>query len=235
VGGLLGLALFLPAWGFSLLVMLHPPAGWFSWPAGMALLLLAMGTLLTGALHLDGLGDWADGFFGAREKDKVLAIMKDPRKGSFGVIAVVLVLLAKWAAFARLVEGSGIPEWIIAAMVVSRFCQVDLAASLPYARAEGGTAAPFVAGARWWHRLVAWLLTLAICIGACGPAGAAAPVLGWIMMRLFRRHCRRRVGGVTGDLLGACSELVETGLLLAAAAAAAELGNFTGWLWLRVL
>lgn len=235
VGGLLGLLVFLPAWGLELVGDQWPEVGVYKWPAGLAALLVLFGALLTGGLHLDGLADWADGFFGAREREKILAIMKDPRKGTFGVAALVLVLLLKWAALARIVEWTGLLPWIIAVAATSRFCQVELAASLPYARAEGGTAAPFVTGARPWHRVVAFILVMAVCVGACGPAGAGAPLVGWMVMRFFRRRWRKRIGGVTGDLLGAGSELVETALLFIAAAAGPELGNWTGWMWLRVL
>jgi adenosylcobinamide-GDP ribazoletransferase len=235
VGGLIGGLVFLPAWGLELAGRHWSAVGVYKWPAGVAALLVTLAALLTGGLHLDGLADWADGFFGAREREKILAIMKDPRKGTFGVVALILVLLAKWAALARIVEWSGLLPWIVAAAAASRFCQVELAASLPYARAEGGTAAPFVSGAKWWHRVVAFVLVMAVCMAACGPAGAGAPLVGWIIMRFFRRRWRKRIGGVTGDLLGAGSELVETALLFIVAAAGPELGNWTGWIWLRVI
>jgi adenosylcobinamide-GDP ribazoletransferase len=96
--------------------------------------------------------------------------------------------------------------------------QVELATSLPYARQEGGTAAPFVNGGRAWHRFIALLLGLALLCCFCRPAAAlAAFTAGWLMCRIFGWRCKRRFGGVTGDLLGACSEIVETAVLFGGA------------------
>lgn len=228
VGALIGLIMFLPAWacqvpGKELLQDIEP------WPAGIALVMLAFGVLVTGGLHLDGVGDWADGFFGARKRERVLEIMKDPRVGSFGVIALVLVLLAKWAALTRIVGTEASLNWVIVAAIASRYAQVELAASLPYARAEGGTAGAFVDGAGMRHRVWALLLALIGCGVCCGPAGFAALAIAWILIRSFRRYCRSRIGGVTGDLLGAGSELVETTLLMLAAAFGTLAAPFTGW------
>ncbi|MHC4917795.1 MAG: adenosylcobinamide-GDP ribazoletransferase [Planctomycetota bacterium] len=217
------------------------PAGWaalfraIAWPGGMALVMLALWTVLTGGLHLDGLADWADGFFGSRDREKTLAIMKDSRVGAFGAIALVVVLLAKWAALSRLVEGGGewaLARWLIAVLASSRAVQVDLAASLPYARPEGGTAGRFTEGAGLRHRVAALAVALVLSVLACGPLGAAATVAAWLLGRAFAWYCRRRVGGITGDLLGAATEIVEVVLLMAIAAAANPLTAFSGWRFL---
>jgi len=185
------------------------------WPEATAVIVVLGGALLTRGLHLDGLADCADGFWGARDKEKVLAIMKDPRVGAFGVIALVLVLLAKWVCVTRLVAGGGAP-WIVAACVISRALQVDLAVAQPYARDGGGTAAPFVQGAGVRHLLLAILAAglLLAGIGRGNPIYLAAFAAAWLMARVFGAWCRRRVGGITGDLLGAGSELTETAVLL---------------------
>jgi len=107
---------------------------------------------------------------------------------------------------------------------------VDLACALPYARAEGGKAGPFVAGARPVHRLLALVAALAVLLGALGPAGVPALAVALAVGRLFGLWCSRRVGGITGDLLGAASELVETALLVACAAFGGELVKLTGWM-----
>ena len=203
-----------------------------AWPGGMAVGLLVLWTVLTGGLHLDGLADWADGFFGSRDREKTLAIMKDSRVGAFGVIALVLVLLAKWEALGRLVSGgpeSMLAQWFVAVLASSRAVQVDLAASLPYARPEGGTAGRFTEGAGLGHRLAAMAAALVLSVAACGPLGAAAPVAAWVLGRAFAWYCRRRVGGITGDLLGAATEIVEVVLLVAVAAAAGPLVTYSGW------
>ncbi|MBN1673960.1 MAG: adenosylcobinamide-GDP ribazoletransferase [Kiritimatiellae bacterium] len=198
-------------------------AGWVvqryvapDWPAAVALTVVVLQVLITRGLHLDGVADWADGFWGARDRAKVLAIMKDPRIGSFGMAAASLTLLAKWTAFARL-AALGMLAWVIAACVVSRTVLVALAARLPYARVEHGTAGSFVEGARVWHYLIASGSALVLLTAGFGPAGGVALGVGWLAACVFGLWCRRRVGGITGDLLGAANELVELLILFAAA------------------
>jgi adenosylcobinamide-GDP ribazoletransferase len=185
------------------------------WPQGTALAVLAAGVLLTRGLHLDGLSDFVDGFWGSRDRTRTLEIMKDPRMGAFGGIALVLVILTKWACYTRLVE-SRLTFWVIPACVLSRWVMVWLAATLPYARAQGGTAAPFVREARPLHLAVAFVLTLLLMIGMRAPL--AVPMLGLsvALAIAFTAWFRRRLGGVTGDLLGASNELVEVAILLGA-------------------
>ncbi len=210
VGLTLGLVLY------GVVILFYDVLG-VKWPEGVAAILVAVGALLTGCLHLDGLSDWADGFGGGRDRDRVLGIMKDSHVGAFGVVTTVCVLLVKWACFARLVDME-CAGWIIAAYVVSRTIQVDLAVSMPYARSVGGTAGPFVADARGRHLITAMLLAGILLLAACGLRQMLIAVLGgWLIGRWFSSLCRRRVGGVTGDLLGACSEIVETTILLAGA------------------
>ncbi|MBM4143879.1 MAG: adenosylcobinamide-GDP ribazoletransferase [Lentisphaerae bacterium] len=207
VGLLLGAILWAVARGAMALTPLF-------WPEAAGVLVVVGGAVLTRGLHLDGLGDWADGFWGARDKEKVLAIMKDPRTGAFGVVALVSVLLGQWVCVTRLASAGGL-EWILVAYVISRTMQVDLAVAHPYARAEGGTGAPFVAGARPKHLLVAILVAgaLLLAVGRGAPVCLVALLIAWLMTRLFGFRCRRRIGGITGDLLGAGSVLTETTVL----------------------
>jgi len=195
------------------------------WPFGLAVLLVMAGVLLTRGLHLDGLADWADGFWGGRDREQVLRIMKDPCIGSFGAMALVLVMLAKWVGYVGLIFDPDGWRWIAAAFVVSRTMQVDLACTWDYARAEGGTAAKFVEGAGWRELAPALVVCLATLIVLAWPRWVFLLVLPvcWLATRLFGMWCRRKIGGITGDLLGACSELVETGVLF--------LGSFTGMSW----
>jgi adenosylcobinamide-GDP ribazoletransferase len=207
VGLLLGSILYAIVYGAGL-VLDNP------WPEGIAAVVLGCSVLLTRAIHLDGLGDWADGFGGRGDRQKILAIMKDPHTGSFGVVAIVVVLLIKWVALTRLVEGD-IPIFIIVAFVISRAMMAELASTLPYARSEGGTAAPFVKNARPAHRFFSLGAAIVLSVVLAGPvAGSVFFGIGWMTCRLFGYWCRRRLGGVTGDLLGACNEIVETMILL---------------------
>lgn len=185
-----------------------------TWPEGLAILAVVAGVFLTRAIHLDGLADWADGFWGSRERERVLAIMKDPHIGSFGTVAVVSLILAKWVFLVPLIA-AGETSWIIAAFVISRTMPVVLLAAEPYARCEGGTAAPFARGAGQKHLAVAMLLATVLLVLFCGLQWIWPAVIlaGWGFARLFGAWCRMRVGGVTGDLLGACTEIVESGVL----------------------
>lgn len=191
------------------------------WPEGSAVLAIVVGVLLTRGIHLDGLADWADGFWGSRDRERVLAIMKDPHIGSFGALAVVCVVLAKWVFLVRLIAAGSL-GWIIAAYTVSRTMPVVLLVAEPYARAGGGTAAPFARGAGQKHLAFAMLQALILVPLLCGCQWTwpAALLAGWGFTRIFGSWCRKRVGGITGDLLGACTEIVETAIMAAGAIAA---------------
>jgi adenosylcobinamide-GDP ribazoletransferase len=221
VGGVLGLLVYGLAVGVSRL------AG--GWAQGAALAVALGGAGLTRGFHLDGLADWADAFGGGWTPQRALEIMKDPHVGAFGVAAVAAALLAKWTAALRLAEAGGL-GWVVAAYVSSRTMMVELASALPYARPDG-TGAAFVREATWARRLVALVCGAALLAGIWGPAGGFVCALSWGFARLFGLWCRRRVGGVTGDLLGACCELTETLVLLSAAIAvpwAARLDTWSG-------
>ncbi len=224
-----GLVLGLVIWGtIDLATLATGPA----WPEAPAILALVAGVILTRAIHLDGLADWADGFWGSRDRERVLAIMKDPQVGSFGTVAVVSLLLAKWVFLVRLIAaGAGI--WIIAAYVVSRTMPVVLLATEPYARGNGGTAAPFARGASRKHLVLAMLLAVILTLLFCGLHWVWPVVIlaCWGLTRLFGRWCRGRVGGITGDLLGACTEMAETGILAAGAVIANAGGLPVAGVW----
>jgi len=223
-----------PVVGLVLGSLLYGAARLFSgvaggtWPEATAVAVLILGIVLTRGLHMDGLADWADGFWGGRERDEVLRIMKDTQVGTFGVCALACIVLAKWVCLTRLIV-AGVPEWVIVAYVASRTCQVDMAVAQPYARDNGGTGAPFVKGAGLLHLSVAGAVAFALLLVVPGLdlTSIAAVALGWLVARAFGLWCHRRVGGVTGDLLGACSEIVET-VVLAFGAIAADLPR----LWL---
>jgi adenosylcobinamide-GDP ribazoletransferase len=207
---------WLPVVGLLLGAALHGLCLLFGagWPEGAALAVVAGGTLLTRGIHLDGLADSADGLFGGRTRERILEIMKDSRMGAFGGIALVLVLLAKFVFVTRL-AACGATFWLVPALVASRTAQAVLAASFPYARSEG-TAAPFVAGARPAHALLAILIGMATvaCAGSFETRWLAAFALGLAVAALIGRAVCRRLGGITGDVLGATSELTETAVLL---------------------
>jgi adenosylcobinamide-GDP ribazoletransferase len=180
-----------------------------SWPQGSAIVATGLGILLTKGFHLDGLADFSDAFGNWRDKDKTLAIMKDPHTGVFGVVSIVFILLVKWISLSRIIA-SGSAVCIISAYIVSRAMLVELASTLPYARIGNGTAAPFIHGSRPRDRFITMILTISMLSLINGLAGIAISILGWIVCRFLGLWSKKRIGGVTGDVLGACSELIET-------------------------
>jgi adenosylcobinamide-GDP ribazoletransferase len=185
-------------------------------PLLAASLAVGIGVLLTGALHLDGLGDAADALAG-RTRREALEIMRDPRLGSYGTVAIVLDLLVKVAALAALAAHGRVLAAAVVAGCVSRASPVVLAALLPYARAGGGAGASLTTAS---PRRAAFAVAVAaavvvVCargdgVVLAGVALAVTAVLGF--------GWQRRLGGVTGDTLGAAVELTELAVLVTAVA-----------------
>ena len=224
---LVGLALGLLLWAISLINRVISGGGW---PMGVAALMLLASIVSTRSLHLDGLADLADAVGGGWDRAQRLEIMKDTRLGVFGGVAVIVVLLFKWLAFSRLVAADS-TVWIILVLMISRTMQVHLAVRLDYARAEGGTAASFVNEASGYHFAAACIITLMVAL-VLGPLGLAVLVVAEIITRAYAAWCRKNIGGITGDLLGAGNEIVEVVLLFLAASLGNQLPVYTGWGWL---
>jgi len=170
------------------------------------------GLLLTRGMHADGLADMADGFWGGRgERERILSIMKGPAVGSFGALALVSLLMLKWVVVLRLLE-DGAFAVIAAGVLLGRLSQVVLASSLPYARQNQGTASGFVDGAGLRHAFSASALSLILLF----PFFADHPLLfvllttsSIVVVLGTGLLSRRKIGGVTGDVLGAVSEVTE--------------------------
>jgi adenosylcobinamide-GDP ribazoletransferase len=174
----------------------------------------------TGALHLDGVADCADAWVGGLgSRERTLAILKDPRTGAMGVVALVLVLLAKWAGLAvALRQGGG--AWLLLWLpALARAQLLALALTTPYARADGLGAAlaahlPRVAG--WLLVALSWAVASSLSIMAMGPPGLLAPLSAALVFWRWRASLQRRIGGYTGDGAGALVELTETAILVTA-------------------
>lgn len=183
-------------------------------PSGVAAgLALAAGLLLTGALHEDGFADVCDGFGGGATRERVLEIMRDSRIGAFGAIGIFMLLGLKWQAMTAL-PPSLLPAAVITAHVLSRGAAVAMMVALPYARTDASLARPMVGppGARLTGVAVTALAPLLLLPPPCRLAGLAAVAGIWAMCLLW---FGRRLGGYTGDCLGAVQQLGETALLLA--------------------
>ena len=204
------------------------------WPALVAVLLsMAATAWITGAFHEDGLADTCDGLGGTAARERALAIMKDSRLGSYGALGLGLTLALKAAALASLMAAS--PIMAAAASVlghgVSRACAVAVLAALPYAGdVAHAKARPLArpAGARAAAIAGAWALGLTALLGTASP-GAPAPLRWWLasagalaVAGACARWFRRRLGGCTGDTLGAVQQWSELAVYLALAAAALD-------------
>ncbi|MBI3458489.1 MAG: adenosylcobinamide-GDP ribazoletransferase [Candidatus Rokubacteria bacterium] len=188
-----------------------------------AVLIVALWALLTGGLHLDGLADALDGLGGGWSREEALAIMRDARTGAYGVTAIVLVLAAKLATIAGLSPGL---RWraLIVAPVLARLGPLVLSRLCPPARGEGAGHV-FALSVRAPGLAVGLLTAAAVALGLLGPAGALLFVLAVAGAALFAWYLRRRLGGLTGDCLGALVEALEA-VSLVALSVLAHLGRF---------
>jgi adenosylcobinamide-GDP ribazoletransferase len=176
-----------------------------------AALLLAAWVLLTGGLHLDGLADSADAWVGGLgDRERTLAIMKDPYCGPAGVSAIVIVLILKLAALAALVAQGDWPA-LLPAPLLGRTALPMLFVSTAYVR-PGGLGAALASHAE--RRMTMGVLAataLAVLFFSSGPWMLLTTAIGFL---LFRTALIHRIGGTTGDTAGALVELTETLVLL---------------------
>ncbi len=201
-------------------------------PIGVAVgLSLAAGILVTGAFHEDGLSDFADGLGGAT-KERALAIMKDSRVGVYGVLALVLVLLLKYQALLTL-SGIRSPGYaalaLVAGHVLGRILAVSTMATLPYARDDASSKVrPLTQPATREFALRAAAVAMPVAILALGLLIAAGARLNGLvaalaialMVRVYLGwQFERRLGGYTGDCLGAMQQFSELGFYLGLLAA----------------
>lgn len=189
------------------------------WPPLVgAAVVVAIDALVTGGLHLDGLTDSGDGLLPALARDRRLAVMSDPRVGAFGVLCLAIVLLLRWSALAS--APVCVPA-LAALWCASRSLAAVAVLTQPYARAEGLASAfraDVGAGRRTALVVVLGLgISGSLCLlgGNAALAALVAGLLGGAGVVAFARH---RVGGYTGDVLGAAVVTTETvGLLVLAA------------------
>jgi len=178
--------------------------------ATVAVLLLILDALATGALHFDGLADTADGFGGGKSREDVLRIMRDHAIGSYGGVAIVTLVALKVTAYDALLKHH---IWIAALILtpaLGRWSILLLTAALPYAR----TSASVVEG--MGKRSLSWgTLTIAAALAAAMSVRALiAMAVVVAVTAVFGIYCRRRIAGITGDTLGANLQLCECAALL---------------------
>ena len=203
VGLLLGLILWAAYWVFSLA---------FSRTVCDGLVLLVL-VLVTGAIHLDGVADTLDGMAAGKSAEERLLIMKDHQVGTFGVVGLILVLGIKFLALSSLPDET-LGKSLAVALILSRWSMVQLIYRAPYARPEGGLGKVFKENVKRTEMVLATLTALILSILLLRVWGA----LLWLIIGIFtlgiQALFKRKIGGVTGDVLGAANEVNEVLVLL---------------------
>jgi adenosylcobinamide-GDP ribazoletransferase len=204
VGAVLGGAVGLVWWG---------AAEWWS-PLLAAVVAVVVDVGLTGALHHDGLADAADGLLPHMDRERRLEVMRQPDIGTFGAMALITTTLVRIGALASI---SPEPAVIAGLWCASRTTMVVTARTVPYARATG-LASSFLGGSAAPVAILGAILAVALAGWAVGVAGVGAAVAVALAAAAVVAVAVRRVGGFTGDVLGAAGLLGETAGLLVLAA-----------------
>lgn len=168
---------------------------------------VSMLALLTGGLHLDGVADSADGLLSARSRERMLEIMRDSRIGAMGVLGLLFVLGLKFVALQSL----ELETLLLVLFVVPIFSRSMIVLSIslfPYAR-EKGMASLFVESNRHYFSFVAFAFSVSVIVYCFGENALFPLCSGIVVFLLFNFFCKRKLGGITGDTLGALVELSE--------------------------
>ena len=178
-----------------------------------AALVVLLGVLLTGALHIDGLGDTCDGFYAFKGREKIIEIMKDSRIGTYACLAIVFDILLKYSGIASLPSlNKGMI--IIAVPVISRATQV-LLFSIGNTAKSTGSGNLFIGNVGKSEALIALAMAMLIAAPLLGIKVASLLFIAAIAVTLcFNYYCDKKIGGLTGDTLGANNELVEFVVLI---------------------
>jgi adenosylcobinamide-GDP ribazoletransferase len=164
--------------------------------------------LLTRGLHLDGFADTMDGLGSGGPREKILEVMRDSRIGAFGVISLILLIGAKYFTLDQIPIPS-IPYTLILMTVMGRNTMVLVCYRSPYARSEGGLAKPFTENLGYREMALSLVSAFGIALLLMGLKGILV-FLGICLFSLgYRFFFIKKLGGVTGDILGAANELAE--------------------------
>ncbi|MFA4888153.1 MAG: adenosylcobinamide-GDP ribazoletransferase [Candidatus Omnitrophota bacterium] len=176
----------------------------------VGVIVLILLTFITGALHLDGFADTCDGFYGSKPKEEILRIMRDTRIGAMGIVGVTLLLLLKFSLIIS-IPRDALWRPLVLMCCFSRWVQAA-GCLLPYARDEG-KAGLFIKYARKRDIVIAGLFTALVSYALFSLKGIAIFFSSLIPALLFIRYAKTRIGGMTGDTLGAVSEIAEVSTL----------------------
>jgi len=207
IGAMVGLLAAAVHWGAGFLWSEPVPA----------VLAVAAAALVTGGLHEDGWADVFDALAASRDPKRMLEVMKDSRIGAAGALALVLLLLGKLGAIVNVPPGR-IAFAFLTSHVLSRWSHLPLLWKLPYARPEGGLAGPLAGSVSGARVAIGTLFTLLIVAAALRWDAVPALIVAVVATLGAGLFFRRRLGGITGDCLGAANQLVELGIFLTLAA-----------------
>ncbi len=198
IGLLLGLILWAAHW-----------AGSFVFPRalcdGLVIMLLA---ILTGALHLDGLADTCDGLASGKSPEERMKIMKDHRVGTFGVVGLIFILGMKFLALNSLPDPA-VGGGLLSALVLGRWSMVQLTYRTSYARQEGGLGLPFKQNLTRREVILAAASSLVPGVFFWRVWGVILCLMVGLFTLLVQKFFERKIGGITGDVLGAANEVNE--------------------------
>lgn len=202
--------------GIGLILMLADYLFLKLWPMGVASLLdILLLAILSGGLHLDGLGDTADGLFSHKSPERALAIMRDSRIGAMGLLAILFVLAVKWASLQAVTDHRAV--YLLIIPTYSRGAMMFGIKFLSYGRPEGGVGTDFFSRKPPLVALTTILLPALISLWL-GYLAIWLNALFMIVTALILLYFQRRLACITGDMLGAMAEVEEACLFLVACA-----------------
>lgn len=201
VGLLIGILLSLSALSFSFLPSLVKGA-----------MVLILSIFITGGIHLDGFADTCDGFYGNKSVEKILEIMRDSRIGAMGVIGVASLLVLKFSLIVSFPEGF-LWKILIVMPVFSRWSLGFACYAASYARQEG-KAKYFIKYSRRRDVIIGGIFTLVLSLLLMSLKGFILFFVSLIPVSLFLYYIKRKIGGMTGDTIGAVNEIAEVCMLL---------------------
>lgn len=162
---------------------------------------------ITGGIHIDGLSDTVDGIFSGRDRQRILEIMKDSRIGTFGCIAIVILIVGKTILLSQFEMKAVIA--IILAPVISRTMNIFLMYKRKYARSSEGMGDMFIGVLDFKNYILALILGILISISIGKATGIMLISISCIFTFIFRKYIENKIDGITGDILGASDELNE--------------------------
>lgn len=201
IGMLIGFALVITAFLTSFLPNLVK---------GMFILIISI--IITGGVHLDGFADTCDGFYGSKPKEKILEIMRNSRIGVMGVIGIVSLLLLKFTLIVSIPKNA-LWKSLIIMTVFARWSQVLACYISNYVRREG-KAKYFIEYASKNEVLIGGLFTLGLFLLSVQLKGLILFFISTLLVFLSLYYIKRKIGGMTGDTIGATNEIAEISILL---------------------